>query len=620
MSDNNKFVELLLEDRYYRNGEKNWHDLCERVARYLSDVDYEDDAEHTKKYEQYKELMLNKKFLPASPILMSAGTDYFMGASCFVFDIEDTLESIMDTVKIAALVFSKGGGCGYSMSALRPKGAIVSSTGTKALGPEGVIRLIDKLTDEIKQLRRRGANLSALSVDHPDIERFIDLKKVDGTISNFNLSVAITDDFMVKVKAGDQKACKLWDKIIKSSWSCGEPGVLYMGTINNNSPYKELGLKINATNPCTAGSVFVAVADGRNYVSIKQLAEEGKDVLVHCVDPRTGEAHVRMGRNPRKTRKDVDVFKVKFDDGSHIVVTEDHKFLRRNGTEVKTKDLVAGDSLWAFNKRQDVNTTRGKKYWVVSTKCSSVAPGKRNSYKYEHRMILGYDKDKISPKHICHHIDDDSLNNKPANLQWITVADHNRVENARRGGFIGEKNPMWGKHHSESTRRLLSEKATIRFKDADLRRHLSMKQRQNWKNPRYAKRMTEIQRRMNDYLYTSVECYNCGKAMRITKIQLENRRAVNINGVFCSIKCSAQARSINISNDKLLSMGCECIEKTGKLTWDSWRLEYNKYNQTRPGHSIVKRVFGSWVNFVKEVKENYNHKVASVEPEGKQDV
>ena len=163
MNDNEKFRNILLRDRYLLKSENTWGDLCERVAVFLSDIDFESDEEHKRKYAEYKRIMVELKFIPSSPTLMAAGTPYPMLSSCFILPVEDSLESIMDTVKNSTLVNARGGGLGYNVSTIRPEGSLVGSTEKAAMGPLGVIRILDAMTDVIKQSgRRRGANLACL--------------------------------------------------------------------------------------------------------------------------------------------------------------------------------------------------------------------------------------------------------------------------------------------------------------------------------------------------------------------------------------------------------------------------------------------------------------------------
>lgn len=234
--------------------------------------------------------------------------------------------------------------------------------------------------------------LGALNINHPDIFNFITCKQreralktalkedfsnhyngfsenidsqlqviLDKFIYNFNISVVATDDFMKRVENDEDfnlefggkiyktiKARELFDAIAENAWRNGDPGFLFYDRMNEG-PYKYSKQEINATNPCFHGDSMVAVADGRNFVSIKQLAEEGKDVPVYCCDKKTGKRHIRTGRNPRKTKENAELCKIIFDDGGSILVTPDHKILLKNGEYKEAKELKSEDSVVSFS-------------------------------------------------------------------------------------------------------------------------------------------------------------------------------------------------------------------------------------------------------------------------------
>lgn len=212
-------------------------------------------------------LLISKKFLPNSPTLMNAGADKQLQYSgCYVLPVEDSLVGIFDAIKYQAVIHQAGGGTGFSFSRLRPKGSIVRSSGGVASGPVSFMRVFDAATNEIKQGgKRRGANMGILKVDHPDIIEFIHSKN-EGGISNFNISVAVTDKFMkacesgkeydlIDPKTGKKKdslnAGEVFDMIAKSAWKTGDPGLVFIDKLNRGSanPVPSLG-PIEATNPC----------------------------------------------------------------------------------------------------------------------------------------------------------------------------------------------------------------------------------------------------------------------------------------------------------------------------------------------------------------------------------
>ena len=259
----------ILKARYFLKNEagepvdKSPEDLFRRVATYVAS------AERTKtgrkKYAgEFLRVMADRDFLPNSPTLTGAGRGMCLSA-CFVLPIEDSLDSIFETVKNAALVHKEGGGTGFDFSLLRPKGSFVRKTQGVASGPVSFLKVIDAATEAVKQGgTRRGANMGILRVDHPDIEEFIQMK-LDGTsAANFNISVAVTDAFMAALKAGSEydlvdphqgtpvgkkDARKVFALIVESAWAVGDPGLIFIDRVNAGNPTAGLG-PIRATNPC----------------------------------------------------------------------------------------------------------------------------------------------------------------------------------------------------------------------------------------------------------------------------------------------------------------------------------------------------------------------------------
>jgi ribonucleoside-diphosphate reductase alpha chain len=259
----------ILKARYFMKTEtgefldKSPADLFSRVGDFVAT------AEKTKKEQQawsrrFLSLMLARDFLPNSPTLTGAGRGLCLSA-CFVLPVEDSMPSIFDAVKNTALVHKEGGGTGFDFSQLRPQGSFVRKTQGVASGPLSFLKVIDAATEAVKQGgTRRGANMGVLRVDHPDIEEFISMKMDGESVTNFNISVAITDDFMKALKnggsydiidpyqdkkVGKKNARQVFDAIVHSAWSVGDPGLLFIDRINRHNPTRGLG-PIRATNPC----------------------------------------------------------------------------------------------------------------------------------------------------------------------------------------------------------------------------------------------------------------------------------------------------------------------------------------------------------------------------------
>ncbi|MHA1379714.1 MAG: adenosylcobalamin-dependent ribonucleoside-diphosphate reductase [Candidatus Helarchaeota archaeon] len=306
----------VLKERYLLRDEKRKIietpiQLFQRVAKTIASVDlmYDKSCDINKLENEFFQIMINLEFLPNSPCLMNAGTNIGQLAACFVIPIKDSMESIFDAVKNAALIHQSGGGTGFSFSNLRPKNDVVKSTGGIASGPLSFIEIFNIATEVIKQGgKRRGANMGILNVDHPDILDFIIVKSDPNKLNNFNISVGITDKFMNALEKDSdyeiinprtKKVIKkysakyVFDLLTKMAWKSGEPGVIFLDTINRHNPTPKLG-RIESTNPCgevpllpyescVLGSINLANFVKNDKIDFKRLAKV-IDLAVHFLD------------------------------------------------------------------------------------------------------------------------------------------------------------------------------------------------------------------------------------------------------------------------------------------------------------------------------------------------
>jgi len=381
-------------------------------------------------------------------------------SNCFVIqgvhsEKLDSYGGIMLADQELAQVFKRRGGCGLDISGIRPKGMLTSNAAKTTDGIGVFMERFSNTCREVAMNGRRGAEMITISVNHPEIETFINIKRDLKKVTGANISIKLNDEFMNAVKKDQEytlrwpvdknpeeakitkivKAKEIWDQIIDSAWASAEPGLLFWSKVEEDTPadiYSEEGYKSISTNPCIVGSTLIAVADGRNAVSIETLAKEGKDVPVYSTNLQTGKVEIKMGRNPRKTGEKSEVWKLVLDDGSILIATPNHKILTKNLQYIKLKDLTPGTSVFPFY------SFNSNGYRQISNTGEKMSGGARRNRSQCRLIYEFYNQNIDTTQYAIHHKDFNSYNDCIDNLQIMTHNEHQKLHSEK---MIGDNNP-----------------------------------------------------------------------------------------------------------------------------------------------------------------------------------
>jgi ribonucleoside-diphosphate reductase alpha chain len=367
LSENSKVV---LTKRYVRRQEdgkpaESIHEMFWRVASNvaISEEEHGDDSKYWA--DVFYNLLTDLRFMPNSPTFTGAGTPLGNLSACFVLPIEDDMggssAGIFQTLRDAALIQQTGGGNGFAFSRLRAKGALVRSSNGQASGPIGFLKAYDQAFGIINQGgARRGANMGVLLVSHPDIREFITCKTDETAVTNFNISVAITDEFMEAVRSDGTfdlvepstgrvretvRARDLFDLITRQAHHNGEPGALFIDAANRSNPIPHIG-NYEATNPCVTGDTRIFTDHG--LVQARDLFDDETEIRV-LTDSRFGLDHALTPSTRVFMTGTKPVFRLETVEGYSLRATADHRIMTPRGW-VELGDLQPGDRIHIVNR------------------------------------------------------------------------------------------------------------------------------------------------------------------------------------------------------------------------------------------------------------------------------
>lgn len=386
---------------------EDWEAICRRVVGAISKAET-DANERQRFYNNAYQLMMDRKFVPNTPCLVNAGKSDGQLAACFVIDVPDSIAGILESAKSAGIIHKTGGGTGFTFEKLRPAGAIVASTNGVASGPVSFMNIFNTMTETVKQGGvRRGANMGIMRVSHPDVLRFIHAKNDQTSLTNFNISVTVTDAFLEAVDRNEwfqtdfngknwdrpiydpvtgkdyeyegQKpprpgmiyAPDIWRRIVESAWKYAEPGIIFIDEVNrHNHLMNSLG-PIYSCNPCVTADTLIYTKNGLMTVAQLLTAQEAGDngSLGVVVDGRFGYEETVTSASPVFWTGKKEVFQLRTKEGYSLKATANHQIMTPRGW-VALNDLQPGDKIHILNRKgafgtagtQELGRTLG---WLV---------------------------------------------------------------------------------------------------------------------------------------------------------------------------------------------------------------------------------------------------------------
>jgi ribonucleotide reductase alpha subunit len=652
------------------------------------------------------ELLCKQKFLFNTPYCYNAGSAHPLLFACYVGSLaSDSMDTILGEAMKAGRVYKLGAGYGLNFGELRPRNEKVSTNMGTSSGPVSFMKIFDAVGDVVKSGgRRRAAFMGMMFDNHPDVMEFVHAKDNGGALSNMNISVAVSDDTMKKAindqeidlvfpnkynngdpnrkqkSYGKMKAKKLVDDIAQSAWTTGDPGVFFIDRANRDNTHMNTIGHIVCTNPCIIGSSKVAVADGRDYVTIKELSESGASVPVYGYSREERKNVIRWAHHPRLTGVKKEVWKVLLDNGKEVIATPDHKFILRDGAEIELKDLKSGDSLMPFIKRVIQDPTHSTDYKVVNLNNGVV--------KGEHILFAEFMHGRsLTDLEVVHHRDFDGLNNSWSNLGVMDEVEHKRYHRSvnmtpdnpkwewwrsltldqqkeyrkKKYGNPGPKNGRYGNPLSMKMREVIRQKVLARCTDPKYREMLSLVQKKGFEDhPERRERLSLLarERGKSHWVTHTFKCEACGKEFST----YTKKSRLNLSRRFCSSRCSCGvsmrkhfaahpetkdriSRALSVicirDHDRMVhsaEIRAQTIAlRLGKYLYDQGKFpstpqEWDAFDDEAKlkikrnvglmkwitSNSIGKR-FKDWTEF-KEMAAEYNHKVVSVSFYGYEDV